>query len=124
MKRPKLDASEVKAMSTKQYMDELIVPVLLKGLSACTKEVSKYRYIMALSTCLAYIYLEKWSTKSNANITKILFQRPTDPIDYLAHYMLDQNKLSKISEDTEMAENIAPVWTWELHLTVTVQILY
>jgi len=73
MKRPKLDASEVKAMSTKQYMDELIVPVLLKGLSACTKE------------------------------------RPTDPIDYLAHYLLDQNKLSKISEDTEMAENIAPV---------------
>ena len=41
MKRPKLDASEVKAMSTKQYMDELIVPVLLKGLSACTKEVSR-----------------------------------------------------------------------------------
>ena len=55
MKRPKLDASEVKAMSTKQYMDELIVPVLLKGLSACTKEVSKYRYIMALKTCLAYM---------------------------------------------------------------------
>ena len=53
MKRPKLDASEVKAMSTKQYMDELIVPVLLKGLLACTKEVSKYRYIMALKTCLA-----------------------------------------------------------------------
>lgn len=52
MKRPKLDASEVKAMSTKQYMDELIVPVLLKGLSACTKEVSRYRYILALN-CLA-----------------------------------------------------------------------
>ena len=47
MKRPKLDASEVKAMSTKQYMDELIVPVLLKGLSACTKEVSKCRYMIS-----------------------------------------------------------------------------
>ena len=38
-KRPKLDAAEVKAMSAKQYMDELIVPTLLKGLSACNKQV-------------------------------------------------------------------------------------
>ena len=38
-KRPRLDAAEVKAMSAKQYMDELIVPTLLKGLSACTKQV-------------------------------------------------------------------------------------
>ena len=38
-KRPRLDAAEVKAMSAKQYMDELIVPTLLKGLSVCNKQV-------------------------------------------------------------------------------------
>ena len=38
-KRPRLDAAEVKAMSAKQYMDELIVPTLLKGLGECNKQV-------------------------------------------------------------------------------------
>ena len=41
-KRPKLDAAEVKAMSAKQYMDELIVPTLLRGLSACNKQVRSH----------------------------------------------------------------------------------
>ena len=41
VKRPRLDAAEVKAMSAKQYMDELVVPMLLKGLSACNKQVRK-----------------------------------------------------------------------------------
>ena len=39
-KRPRLDAAEAKAMSAKQYMDELIVPTLLKGLSVCNKQAS------------------------------------------------------------------------------------
>ena len=43
-KRPRLDASEVKAMSAKQYMDELIVPILLKGLSVCNKQVPNTVY--------------------------------------------------------------------------------
>merc|ERR1711997_682145 len=64
-KRPKLDAAEVKAMSAKQYMDELIVPTLLKGLSACNK------------------------------------QRPIDPVEFLAHYLLEENnKLPKATEET------------------------
>jgi len=74
-KRPKLDAAEVKAMSAKQYMDELIVPTLLRGLSACNK------------------------------------QRPTDPIDFLAHYLLEENsKLSKaVDESTSSSEKISSV---------------
>ena len=39
--RPNYSASEVKSMSAKQYMDELIVPVLLKALTRVTKEVRK-----------------------------------------------------------------------------------
>ena len=44
IKRPRLDAAEVKAMSAKQYMDELIVPILLKGLSVCNKQVLNRQY--------------------------------------------------------------------------------
>lgn len=74
-KRPRLDAAEVKAMSAKQYMDELIVPTLLKGLGECNK------------------------------------QRPTNPIEFLAHYLLDENsKLSKETDETNIpTEKISSV---------------
>ena len=40
-KRPRPDAAEVKSMSSRKYMDELVVPHLLKGLAAVNKQVEE-----------------------------------------------------------------------------------
>ena len=43
--KPKFDEKEVKAMSSKKYMDTLVTPTLLKALTATNKQVRTYRIL-------------------------------------------------------------------------------
>ncbi|XP_023336139.1 protein dpy-30 homolog [Eurytemora carolleeae] len=64
-KKPKTDSSDIKSMTSKQYLDQMVVPQLLKALTAVSTE------------------------------------RPQDPIQFLADYLL------KHKDDVSETESVS-----------------
>lgn len=61
---------EVMSLSTRAYLDQTVVPILIEGMAVLAKERQIFSHYFSLFIIILYLH------------------RPPDPIEYLAAYLL------------------------------------
>lgn len=86
------NSAEPNVIPIRAYLDQTVIPILLQGLTQLAHEVC-YQSIFSFSM----FHLSPFGVMKS----EFLLQRPTNPVQWLGHYLLKNDPARRLEEEAE-----------------------